>query len=396
MKPNIRLIVLLLLGGAVLFIATSTQRPAVRAEALRPVHQVNLSPLGQGVEPGVLPLLQFSGNTTLVVAFVVGNHTAGLPKLLRRGAMTMQSRFLLQVAVIDAKTGVVLRRTEWPANRLRHSGLVFAQGSRLVLLMGDRIALCNDNLELTKQLGLPHASEWGWRAYASFSGQNILFVSVSRRKQERCTWVWVDACHFRVVREWSMSPFESRGVSISDSRVVFEDTSPRPRAVRTRKLLMQPLEGGTAQPVLRARYSSIHYLYPRFVTANLLFFTTGDGMSVLDLLGSRTIFRRVEAPRGPIFGLAAPAKHAARFVVPLLDRDALGMRLDYIDIFDGHYPAHPREVKVVGGPPLAWPAWFASAPWPTWLALSPDGRLLAVMENFKTLLLFSLPRVEYR
>ncbi|HEV2248224.1 MAG TPA: hypothetical protein VGW37_16370 [Terriglobia bacterium] len=383
---------------AVLLAAAAAQAPAASAAAISPAVQVDLSPLGQGIMPGeLLPLLQFTGNSTLAVAFVVQNPRTESPKLLRRGEVAEQPRFLLQAALIDADTGAVLKRAKWPTNRLRHSGLVTALGSEVVVLLGDRVALFDDNLELIKQLQLPHGSEWGWRAYASPSGRNILFVSVSRRKQERSAWLWVDASRLQVVREWSKSPFESLDVSISDSQIFFVDCSRGLHDARACELLAQPLQSDSPRRVAIVDWSSVGNLNPRFVAENLLFLATDYGISIYDLRGSGAIFQSPADRLGPVvFAVAAPAQQADRFVVPVLHPEGAALKLESLDIFDGPHPAHPREVGMRRGPSLFWLRWLTPGLWPFWFALSPDGKLLAVMQSFKTLLIFSLPPPDER
>ncbi len=348
---------------------------------LGPAREVDLSSLGQGITPPLPHLLQFVNDSTLAVGLVVYN--AGTPKLVRRGEARERSAFFLHTALVDASTGRVLRWAEWPTESLRHSGLVATPGSKLVVLLGDRVALYSDSLELMRRLKLPGPKGSVWLPSASPSGRSVLFVRAGGRKPS--TWAWVDADRLRVVHVWSAVPPQPQALPISDDYITFARCHPAGGRLPCR-LIVRPLDGNSVQAVAGI---SLSYGSPEFVADNLLFALgwPHGGISIINLPKHRVLFRGSRGP-GQVFGSAVSAPDAARFVVPALDG---GPGLDYLYVFDGP-SARLRTLRIRGVSSLAWPWWFAVSS--SWLALSPDGRLLAVMENFKTVLIFRLPPPE--
>lgn len=355
----------------------------VNASTVGPPRKIDLSFLGKVVEPPLNPLVQFVDNRRLAVAIVV--HNVGPPQLVRRGETGARSAFVLHAAIIDANTGKVLKVSAWPTDSPRHSGLVTAANSKLVVLLGDRVALYSRQLVLLKQLKLPGENGQPWTARASPSGRNTVFVEDTGLKPG--AWAWVDTTRLRVLHVWKDVPPEPgrQGSPISDSYITITRCLP-PGGVPPCKLTAYSLNDEPARTVggINLRYGA-----PEFVSDNLLFVHGWSGnISVVNLAMKHVIRRRSPGFTGNVFASPASAPGVLRFVVPVFGQEN---RLEYLDVFDGP-AAHLHVFHIRGVPSAGRPRWFVTSRWSA--SLSPDGRLLATMENFHTLLIFKLPPPE--
>lgn len=368
------------LACAFLFILAADNGFSSAASTLSPERGIDLSFLGKIVEPPLNRVVQFVDNDTVAVAIAV--HNDGPPKLVRRGELGERSAFVLHTALLDANTGRILKETKWPTDFPRHSGLLSAMNSQLLVLLGNRVALSGGDLELLKQLQLPGNDSEVWVGRASPTGKNALFIEDIGRKPT--TWVWVDLTQLRVLRVWKMVPPEpgGRGSPISDGYLTYIRCLP-PGGVPPCTLIAQPLND---EPVRRIGGLNLRYGPPEFVDKNLVLVHGWSGdTSVVNLAKKKVIRSLGPGFIAPIFAPPASATNVLRFVIPAFNRDH---ELEYFDVFDGP-TARLRVFRVRGLPPPGRLPWFGSFLWG--VSLSPDGKLLAVVENFKSLLIFRLP-----
>ena len=365
---------------ALLLLTTAPDSSLLKASALSSACKVDLSFLGKGIGGPLTHLIEFVDDNTLAVAIVV--HNPGSPKLVRRGNFEENSAFFLRAALLNANTGQVLKQADWPTGFPRHSALITAVNSELLVLLGNRVALYGDNLELLKQLQLPGSNRDVWVGRASRSGKNALFIENAGLKP--ATWAWVDATHLRVLRVWRSVPPQpgGQGTPISDHYITFTQCLP-PGGRPPCKLKVQSLDGNSVRKVAGI---DLHHGSPEFVADNVLFVHGWSGdISIVNLVKHRAIRHRSPGFFGDDFGSAVSAPGAARFVVPVFSRE---FGLEYLYIFDGP-SAHLRVLSIHGMPSVEPVRLFTV--FPRGFALSPDGKLLAVIENFRTLLVFRLP-----
>lgn len=367
---------------AFLLILTADTGFSSAAPALSPEREIDLSSLGKG---GVFPLARlilFVNNNTVAVAMIAQNPES--PNLAHRGEPGENPPYLLRSALFDASTGRVLQQARWPAENLYRSGLIAAPDSNLLVLLGSRVALYNDKLELIKQLQLPRGGEHGWLASVSPSGRNVLFQEDTSDWMGPSTWVWVDAVNLRILHVWN-NVVRQELEPISDDYMTSAPCFPRATLLPC-KLLVWSLRTGPVRRLSGISYSS---KTPEFVDENLLYAAMGGSYSIVDVQKERGVLRRDLGPLNMDFAAPLRAADTGRFTIPLLSIHERGSGLRYLYVLDSP-TAHKRVVKLRGLSSMAWRAgWFPQSS--NWLALSPDGRLLAVMENFKTLLIFKLP-----
>jgi hypothetical protein len=366
---------------AVLILVAAPDRYPVNASTLTPACKVHLSFPGKVVGPPLSHSLQFANDATLAVAIVV--HNPEPPRLVRPGEFGENSAFFLRAALLNANTGQILKQADWPTDYPRHSELLAAVNSKLLVLLGNRVALYSGNLELLKQLQLPGNNREVWVGRASPSGRSALFIEDAGLKPT--TWAWVDANHLRVLRVWKSVPPQpgGQGTPISDGYITFMQCLP-PGGRPPCSLKIRSLDGSSVRAV---RGIDLHHGSPEFVADNLLLAHGWSGdISILNLVKHRVIRHLSPGFFGDNFGSAVSAPGADRFVVPVLSRE---FGLEYLYIFDGP-SARLSVLRIRGLSSLAWrPGRFRRSS--NWLALSSNGRLLAAMENYCTLLIFRLP-----
>ncbi len=352
----------------------------VSAGTLWPAVQVALTPVGRRfTNQPFLPLLRFVNGTTVAAAFIAHNGVARPPVLPHRG----EAVALLYVSVFDANTGDALNTIELPTDDPHYSGLLAGTDSELLVKLGDRVALYDGDLCLIKEVRLPGPEGSVWQASASPTGRNVLLAD---RGPRRSTWVWLDARTLRVVRTWRVDQPYAAALRISDDYITFAPCRPSRNRLPC-KLTVWPLDGGPAGSI-----GGIGYVEggPSFAS-NTLLFAPGwppPGFSVIDLRKRRPIFEQPPPASSAVFGPPVPAANAARFVVPGFP-SVRWQRLTWLNILDG--PSARLRIVSVRGVPYTLPRWWSYAWSSFWLALSPDGKLLAVMPNFKTLLIYKLP-----
>lgn len=368
-----------------LLVAVIEGRP-INAMTLRPTCKINLSFLGKG---GVFPLarlIEFVNNSTLAVAMIA--HNPGSPNLVHRGEPGANPPYFLHSALFDAHTGGVLKRARWPSENLYRSGLIAVPDSKLLVLLGDRVVLFNDDLEQIKQLRLPRGGEHGWLASASPTGRNVLFQEDTSDWPGPSTWVWVDAENLSIRHVWK-NVVRQGPAAISDDYMTFAVSLPKASGLPC-KLLIWSLHTGPVERLSGVRYTA---KTPEFVGENLLFALVGGNWSIVNLQQHGHASRRNLGPFD-MLSFASPVRAAgsARFVIPLIFEDQGGSELQRLYVYDSA-TARRRVVKLHGLSSMAWRlGWFPFSS--NWLALSPDGRLLAIMKNFKTVLIYRLPPAE--
>lgn len=368
---------------AFLFLLTADNGFSSKVPVLSPERQIDLSFLGKVVEPPLNRLVEFVDQDTLAVAFVV--HNPRPPKLVRRGEFDENSAFSVHVALLNAHSGQTLIQADWPTDFPRHSGIVAATNSGLLVLLGNRVALYSDNLKLQEQVQLPGNDREVWVGRASPSGRNALFIQDAGLKP--ATWAWVNATQLRVLRIWRNVPPEpgGQGSPVSDRYITYIRCLP-PGGRPPCTLTAQALNG---EMLRRVGGINLRYGPPEFVGDSLILVRGWPGdISIVNLAKKHVIRRRSPGFIGSVLGLPASAPDVSRFVVPAFSRDHV---LQYLDVFDGP-TAHLHVFRVPGLPPAGHSPWLVTLP--SGVSLAPDGRLLAVMENFHTLLIFKLPPPE--
>lgn len=364
----------------ILILAALPERYAVNASTITPACKVNLSFIGKVVERPLNHSIRFINNTTLAVAIVV--HNPEPPRLVRPGEFDENSAFLLHAALLNANTGLVLKQAAWPTNYPRHSGLLAAVNSKLLVLLGNRVAIYSDNLELLRQLQLPGNAREVWVGRTSPSGRSALFIEDAGLKPSR--WALIDTNRLRVLRVWNSVPPQPGGLGtpVSDEYITFMRCLP-PGGRPPCSLKIRSLDSGSVWVVGGI---DLHHGSPEFVADNLLVTRDWSGdISIFNLANHRVIRRLSPGFFGDNFGPAVSAAGADRFVVPVFSQ-AFG--LEFLYVLDGAF-ANLRVLGIHGMPSVGHVRFDTVSPRD--FALSPDGKLLAVLEHFSTLLVFRLP-----
>ena len=367
---------------AILLLVAAAGWSPLNAAALSPTCKIDLSLLGKG---GIFPLarlIEFVGNNKIAVAMIANNP--GSPNLVHRGDSGESSPYLLHSALFDANTGRVLKQARWPAENLYRSGLIAAPDSKLLVLLGNRVVLFNDDLEPVKHLRLPRGGEHGWLASASPTGRNVLFQEDTSAWPGPSTWVWVDAENLRIVKLWK-NVNRQMPEAISDDYMTYAPCFPWPTGLPC-KLSVRSLRTGAVRELSDISYTP---KTPEFVSENLLYTAMGGSFSIIDVQKQRGAFHRVLGSLS--MDLASPVRAAGstRFIVPLLSIHQGGTDLRRLFVFDGP-TAHRTVVRLRGLSTTALKSgWFPGSS--NWLALSADGQLLAIMQDFRTLLIYRLP-----
>lgn len=361
-------------------LAVPLQSRGLRASALTASREIDLIPLGAHIgRPWLYHLLLFLDPNTLAVGFVARNSQP--PTLARRGEEAGSLPFVLKVALVNVASGEIVRQTAFPT-RSAHSGLLAVSDPKLLVLLGDWVCSFSRDLKPVRRLGLPRSAEVGWLARVSPSGRSVLLVQDTGPKPG--TWAWLDAPALRLEKVWNMAKSPPPDVRISDDYVAFRvcrgSAPPLPCTliVQVRRSGRTVFRRGTVYG-MGFHFTSDTLLFTRLMPLPPL------GFSVISLGDGRARLRSDASLNGFIVGSSSAAARADRFVVPVLDH---ARQPEYIYVFDGAFP-HWRALRVRPRQRFQWP--WAVATSPRWLALSPDGTLLALMPNFKTILIYKLP-----
>jgi hypothetical protein len=370
----------------------STQiAPAYRID-LRSVIKANAVPqLGTRETPWVpVVTLHFLDNERLAATVVARAEVA--TGLAARDKPDAASPFRLRCVLIQASTGKILAKPEWPSNS-RAAGIVAANDSGFVTESGSELTLFSPDFAPIKQLAVPpcaathgHAGEDSWYPNASWSGEHVLLVS-GPFWSKGC-WLWVDAANLRVLASWQDD--RTGPVAIADDQLVLKPFGrhfgdpPSPLKVAV------PGRDWTSVP------STLDALAPQFVGPGILYFhryipgTVPPRTKAFLIRTDGSEISRLEATRdgwGP--GQAAVSRAGNRFVIlqaqvrgshPALDIGGHSV-LKGLLVYEVPFRAPSYTVKVqdskVRNPSAA---------------LSPDGRHLAVLGSPEPLLeVFELP-----
>lgn len=364
--------------------------------ALRPEWRTNLRPallsepvrliVGNRREPEARSQssLWFMDSNTLVVTFVTRESRAK-PGVSRRDDADESLPLRLQVILLDATTGQILKTASWPTES-RSSRIVGVCKGKFVTLQGNELTLYASDLTVLKKASLPVSGILGWLAHPSPSGKSILFSSAELRKG---SWVWVEADTLKVVRVWQDDP--SGYLSISDQDMV---TSTCWRGYECKKIVVTPNEasacfaGPKCVPSVEIKSLSSDWrtltvgepqLRPQFVSDDLIFLPGSSGR-IIRTDGTVLFEQQRGRESWGCWGAGVvPSSKGNRFVIPSCPVKGAVARLDISghvvlkQVFVFEIASTIRaQVLQVKGPEIKDQMEFA---------LSPDGSKLAILNG---------------
>ncbi|MGH9541129.1 MAG: hypothetical protein ACRD2H_04525 [Terriglobales bacterium] len=352
---------------------------ALPASTLKPIRIIDLTPLGPSLAMPAPRMMLFLGDRTLAVAAIASNTER--PRFANRASPGPTSAYVLRVGIFDALTGRLLKIAGWPTNFPRSSGLLAADRSGIIAVLGDRIARFDPTLAARDEIRLPGISDVPWRAYVESGGREALFVQISRKSGQ--LWVRVDLERLRVIQILTPPPGSLLPESISEGFVAFVVCPHAPPGVPAPcSILVRSASTGRDQLHVPVAYSQA---WPELLPAQGLYAPhPPGGFSIISVPTHRNLLSRDFMP-GWVAGGPASALARYRIAIPVL-RFGPETRWMQLYIIDGL--SHVSTPWLTGAPVISWPPAVAHSG--RWLALSADGMLLAALESQNYVSLFRL------
>jgi hypothetical protein len=360
-----------------------------RPTSIREAWAMNATPViggGLGSARGGKPetSLRFIDENTIVASFVTQRKAQRSPQLSRRSSPDGAQPWELHTLFVDAATGRVTKRADWPVES-RFASVVASHDGKIVVLRGKDLVLYSSSLEQIGELRLPPSPLRYSANVASVSptGQTFLFTN-GWATDKPVIWMLVKTDDLRVLRSWQEPRLGRVSVSDSDIAMVsctlwFYKCDPKVeiRGFDTPWRELAPISDRSHPPLA-------------VFIGNGLIFLLGHSSSVVQQDGSK-VFAESDSPQGCWWGGVYPSADGQRFVIPSCQQKG---RLDLLDM------AGYEELKhiLVYDAPFHGSTFSVALKGPgirglTQIALSPTGSKLALL-NDDLVRLFELPPVE--
>jgi|HubBroStandDraft_6_1064221.scaffolds.fasta_scaffold87814_2 hypothetical protein len=326
--------------------------------------------IGHGHETQLQPhtSLWFLDDATIVVTFVI-HEGKGNPKLSRRDGSDENLPLELRAVFLDAVTGKVTAKLDWPSES-RYASIVATHVGEFVTERGTQLTLYSKEFDELRKLELPPTKETGWVARPSPTGKNILFIAENLKTRSAVPWIWIDTDGLQVLRSWEEP--QSGWVGISDKWIAMAacgwvyDCEPN---IEIRGLIT-----GWKSIVSASRHQKSH---PQFINDDLVFLL-GHPTRMVQSDGKTVLLEDLPF-EGCWWGGAVSSAGGSRLAVPsckltgavaALDRGGSDV-LKKILLYDA--PFHGLSYVLDFQGPVIKEA--------SLLALSPDGLQLAILND---------------
>jgi WD40 repeat protein len=181
----------------------------------------------EGNRAGLPGPIYFAAPDEIIVTFVTRVVPSSLP---RRDQPDASSPLQLHALFIDARTGQVRTRREWPITSY-WSRVVAATGGKFLVLTPDKLTLYAPDLETLKEIDLflSRRTFEDSRIHRSPDGKSVVIKSYDEGSGHY-TFQWIDLDNLRVLRSWTENSHENvwKGtedlvVSGGDSGSIYDD-----------------------------------------------------------------------------------------------------------------------------------------------------------------------------